>query len=346
MDMRKNLSVAVAALVCAAAFGQEAKSPEWRVSLSSNVSSKLIQVCLYRDKATAGFLSRGHWKAALGFNPPEPCAERMTADTSQRILFLAIPGFGQRGAYLAGRADAYCDQSTEQTGYSPCTSDFFTHVESQNYRVVSPYAIKSAVKESGLIALLEADIEREREALAKIERTAYLQAYERAGTLEGIRKFEAAYAGNDPDGLIHQLSGRKAELEHKEYRERFSSAKSREELSAFVADYEGNDPETLVPDARRKLLIAEKQATAEKEVAQKQSEIDKVERQIAWCKNQSAQAQKAIDRENQIGLVSGYVNTVTLHQAGEIIVLCQESIPRHYAEYRRLGGVKPLAAIR
>ncbi len=44
--------------------------------------------------------------------------------------------------------------------------------------------------------------------------------------------------------------------------------------------------------------------------------------------------------------VSGYENKLRLRRAGELIVHCQKQLPLDYAEYKRLGGMKPVAEIR
>lgn len=180
----------------------------------------------------------------------------------------------------------------------------------------------------------------------------YLEAYQQATTLELIQKFEAAYANNDTDGLIAKLARTKSQLELQKYRDRFAAAKTAKEFSSFVEDYDGKDSDKLIPEARLKLAEIERNEAVERaaalkqaEAERRQSELNKLERQIAWCKSQSSMAQKAINRENEIGSVSGYVNTDRLHQAGEIIVSCKDNISKSYKEYRQRGGIKPLASI-
>ncbi len=66
------------------------------------------------------------------------------------------------------------------------------------------------------------------------------------------------------------------------------------------------------------------------------------ERTILRCFGEIKQAHEVIRREKEIGDVTGYINTARMHQAGEIIVTCQERIPKLYKEYQSLGGTKTL----
>lgn len=346
--MKKTVIAILLAICFKVAWGEEAKNPKWNVVLESNRSPNLVKVCFYHNKATTGFFSRGDWKASIDPNSSEACVEGLNADLEKRTLYLYFAPFNwQRYGYQAGKADAYCRRNE----YG-CSSDFFVGAVSPDYRAISPERIDDIVKESGLIAILEDQIAKKQRAKEAAKRAAYLQAYEHATTLEAIQQFEATYAGNDSDELIVKLADKKASLELQKYRARFASAKTSNDFSSFIVAYEGKDIENLIPEARRRQTAAEKQEVAEKnaaqqqaEVARKQSELQKFERQIAWCKSQSSMAQKAINRENEIGAVSGYVNKDRLHQAGEIIVSCKGSITKNYAEYRQQGGSKPLAAI-
>lgn len=346
--MKKTVIAILLAICLKAAWGEEAKNPKWNVVLESNRSPNLVKVCFYHDKATACFFSRGDWKASIDPNSPEACVEGLNADLEKRTLYLYFAPFNwQRYGHQAGKADAYCRRNE----YG-CSSDFFVEAVSPDYRAISPERIDDIVKESGLIAILEDQIAKKQRAKEAAKWAAYLQAYEHATTLESIQQFEATYAGNDSDGLIVKLADKKASLELQKYRDRFASAKTSNDFSSFIVAYEGKDIENLVPEARRKLSEAERSEATERDAAQqqteanhRQSELNRLERQIAWCKNQSAMAQKAINRENEIGTVSGYVNKDKLHQAGEIIVSCKDSNAKNYAEYRQQGGSKPLAAI-
>jgi hypothetical protein len=344
----KQTVIAILSVFCfSAAWGEVATAPEWHISPLNNPSAMHAQICLYRDKATAGIFSSGDWKAEILQTQLVDCAERMTADLDQRLVYLDVPGTWQQGLYLAGRADAFCPDNFPSHEYSPCTSYFFASADG-DYRTISFDRIKEMIKESGLVALL--DIERQnweqKKQDANVGRVAYLAAYEQAMTLEDIRKFETTYESNDPDGLIEKLADKKAKLELQECRDRFTSAKTSQDYASFIADYKGKDPANLVPEAQRKLTEIEKIEVDKTEAAQRQTKLEELEFQIAWCKDQTEMAQSAIKREKEIGSVSGYVNTSALHQAGEIIVSCKASISNSYAEYHRLGGMKKLASIR
>jgi hypothetical protein len=325
---------------------------EWKFSISARPGT-MLRVCLYRDKSTAGLFSRGNWKAVLNPSGTEQCSDLMAADLKARRLYLTIPDFNVTGGYLAGTADAYCPRNSQYRTYSPCTSAFFVvDRESENYRVLSSSAIKAAIDESGLIPMLEAAVAEELAAKASADRAAYQRAYEEAATLDDIRSFRSKYADNDPDGLIPRLAERENRLEHERQRERFASANTAAEFGAFISEYERSDYEGLIPEARKKLAVAEKReriewekAQRDKENAQQRSRLSGLEAQISACKEQMAMAQAAISREKQIGAVSGYVDTVRLHQAGEMIVICEASIPKLYAEYRKIGGQKALSEL-
>lgn len=346
--MKKTVIAILLAICFKAAWGEEAKNPKWNVVLDSNRSPNLVKVCFYHDKTTASFFSRGDWKASIDPSSPMECEEGLNADLEKRMLYLYFAPFNwQRGVHQAGKADAYCRRNE----YG-CSSAFFVEAVSPDYRAISSELIDDIIKESGLIAILEDQIAKKQRAKEAAKRVVYLQVYEQAITLESIQQFETTYAGSDSDGLIAKLADKKALLELQKYRGRFTSAKTSKDYSLFIADYETKDTDNLVPEARRKLSEAEKLETAERDTAlqkveadRRQSELNKLERQIAWCKNQSTMAQKAINRENEIGTVSGYVNKNKLHQAGETIVSCKDSITKIYAEYRQQGGAKSLAAI-
>jgi len=349
----KQTVIAILSVICfSAAWGEEATAPEWHISPLDKSSATHVQICLNRDKATAGYFSKVVWKATIAPSPAVVCEERMTADFDQRIIYLAVPlSWGS-----SGYTDAYCVDGYSQQVYSPCTSYFFDPAKNFHYRDISLKRISDVVKESGLVALLESYaplLAQERQNAAEqrkkeqdAERVTYLRAYEQATTLEDIRKFETTYESNDPDGLIEKLADKKAKLEQQVCRDRFFSAKTTQDYASFIADYEGKDPANLVPEAQRKLAEIEKIEADKTEAAQRQSKLEELEFQIAWCKDQTAMAQSAIKREKEIGAVSGYVNTSALHQAGEIIVTCKASISNSYAEYRRLGGAKKFASIR
>ncbi|MDB5874659.1 MAG: hypothetical protein JWQ07_4101 [Ramlibacter sp.] len=187
---------------------------------------------------------------------------------------------------------------------------------------------------------------RERE---RIER--YRSAFRDATTLEAIAAFETLYRGNDPDGLISQLAPLKQRVQLETYRQKFASMQTVDEIQAFIDDYIANDLEGRLPQARRMLANALNKAAAESKravearaTADKQRALEELERRIASCYRDSAAAQDRLDQENRIGMVSGFVRKDVLRQAGEIIVYCEDQLQRDHAEYRKLGGTRPLNA--
>lgn len=308
--------------------------------------SNLVQVCLYRDKATASFFSKGKWKASFSDVPSEGCDDRLSADLTKQILYLSIPGFLRQGGYLAGKADAYCPSNRVHQGYSPCTSSFFVpSSEGGNYRNFSSGAVGSIGEEAGLFFSLEKMRADNLAEAARKEREAYLRAFEDTTTLNEIEQFEKRYQGQDPDGLIKALAQKKESLQRAQQKDLFASAKSAKDFATFIATYDTNDLEGLIPSAKIKLAESERREAIQSAALKKQSELDEMERQIRYCVNVTARAQDAIERENKIGQVSGYVNKKILREAGETIVMCRENNPRIYAEYRRKGGVKTLSSI-
>lgn len=339
--------------------------------------SHLVKVCMYRDKATSGLFSRGDWKVALNSEEKELCQEVLFADISAKLLYLEAPLMKSTGMFLAGqqyihctptdgRGDSslcsparpmYCKNPTIETrssGYDPCSSEFFTPYEANSrYRVLQPSVVGEAVRESKLIAAIDLYVAEEAKRSAEEAMAAYRFAFENAKTLGAIEAFEAKYVGNDPEGFIAKLAAPKRAMQIDEYRQRFASMKEVREIDAFITDYANNDPDGKLPEARRLLASENRRVAAEaKKVADERSASEKaksiadLERQIIWCKRQSSSAQQAIDRENKIGRISGYVNKLVLRQAGEIIASCDESIPQNFAEYKRIGGMKSLAALK
>jgi hypothetical protein len=138
-----------------------------------------------------------------------------------------------------------------------------------------------------------------------------------------------------------QAAAEQAKLEaRKAYLDRFAEAKTMGQLNSFIRDYEGNDPDRFVPEARKKLERLEIEA---KEASEREK-LTALEDEISWCQKMIKQAQEIIDRENRIGVISGYVNTLRLHEAGAMIVSCKERINNDYIEYNRLGGAKVITA--
>lgn len=332
-----------------------AATSDWKLQTVLRIGSKqapvwmdsnLVQVCLYRDKATAGLFSKGKWKASFGDAPPEGCEDRLSADLDSQILYLSVSDFLRTGGSLAGKADAYCPPNQVPRGYSPCTSNFFVQSnESPNYRNFSSRAVGSIGEEAGVFVTLDKMRADKQAEASRKEREAYLRAFEEATTLDAVEQFEKRYQGQDPDGLINILAPKKEALQRAQQRDQFASAKSAKDFSAFIAAYGTNDLEGLVPSAKTKLAESERREAIQSEALKKQNELDEMERQIRYCVNMTARAQDAIDRENKIGQVSGYVNKKILREAGETIVMCRENNPKIYAEYRKKGGIKTLSSI-
>lgn len=333
-----------------------AATNDWKVHTVFKIGSKqeqvwmdpnLIQICIYRDKTTSSFFSNGNWKATFGHAPSDICEDRLTADLINQILYLSIPNFLRQGGYLVGRADAYCPSNITRSEYSACTSNFFVKSsESVNYRNFNLNALYLIGEEAGLFVNLD---KMRATKLAEIERRKhdiYLQEFKDATTINSIEQFENRYANEDPDGLIKYLAQRKETLQRDQQRKRYESAKSAKDYSDFIATYGTNDLEGLVPSAIIKKSESEKREAIESEVLKKQSQLSELEGQILHCLNITNQAKTSIERENKIGQVSGYVNKKVLREAGEVIVMCQENIPKIYAEYRKKGGLKTLSSIR
>jgi len=149
------------------AWGVETTNPKWEVVLQGSDVSNVEIVCLYRDKASAGFFSKGNWKAELGPYLKEECVEMLDAQLEQRTLFLHFASRNwQRGNYDGHKADVYCNSNYAQNAYG-CYSDFFVDVDGFAFRAVSSERIDNIINESGLIALLEerrTERQREKEA--------------------------------------------------------------------------------------------------------------------------------------------------------------------------------------
>ena len=324
-------------------------------------NAKLLKACLYRDKSSAGLFSRGEWRAAVAPADEALCEEVLYADLDGKVLSLRAPLMQSTGQFLQGELYIHCTPSGGTGGAGatgggdPCSSEFFApYPANPRYRVLRRGAVTEAVQQSNLVAAVEqhrAHQLREQEQRALAEYRREFEAAKRS--LAAIKAFEDRYAGNDPENLIPQLSGVKRELWLAEYRARFDSMQGVAAIEAFIADYRGDDPDGKIGPAKVRLeeaqRIAQAQAQAqdaEKAAQQKAKSLAEKERQIAYCHRETEVAEKAIAREQQVGRVSGYVNKMTLREAGEIIVFCQEQIPKAYAEYKRLGGTKSLNELR
>lgn len=310
-----------------------------------------VKVCLSRDPSTAGLFSRGDWRAAINPDDKSLCNEVLFADLVDQIFYLEAPVKGSAGYSLAG--GQYIDCASE-TGHSACSSDFFRLIDgNRRLKALDMSVLSRAIQESKMLGLLGQYGAEQARQLAEEALLVYRTAYQNAVTLANIQAFETRYASNDPDGLIPKLAERKRSLQVQEYRQRFDVMRTENEIEEFIADYANDDPDGKLPQARRLLAEVKNRAAVEaKKAADRKAEeeriqqLDNLERQIIWCKRQTAAAHSAIERENQIGRVSGYINKLALRRAGEIIVNCEESIPRHYAEYRKLGGKRTLAELK
>ena len=338
---------------------------------------RLTKVCMYRDKATSGFFTRGDWKAAINPAEQELCQEVLFADIFAKVLYLEAPLMRSSGTFLAGQQyihctpdngrgesslcsparPMYCKNSgveAKPSGYDACSSEFFAPYDANpRFRFLQASKISQVIRESNLLATIDQYVAYKAKQAAEAEVAMYHSAFDNAKTLESIRTFESRYAGNDPEGLIAKLAAIKRTLQIEEYRQRFALMRSVGEIESFISDYKGDDPDTKLPEARRRLAEEQQKVIAEKKrIADENSENEKMkrlsdlEREIIWCHRKSIDAQEAIDRENRIGHVSGYVDKTILRRAGEIIVSCDESIPKKFLEYKRLGGPKQMAEMK
>jgi hypothetical protein len=339
--------------------------------------SKLTKVCMYRDKASSGLVTRGNWMAVVNSPDKKLCQDVLFADIPAKVLYLEAPLMKSTGAFLAGQQYIHCTPDdgrgesnlcsparpmycknpaleAKSSGYDACSSEFFTpYAENPRYRVLQPNSIGQAVRESKLIAAIDQHVVSEAKRAADEEVTAYHSAFENAKTLDSIKTFELKYANNDPEGLIAKLADLKRGLQLEQYRQRFASMRDIGEIESFISDYANDDPDAKLPAARRRLVEEQRKAATEaKRVAddnatnEKAKNLSELERQIIWCKRESVSARQTIEHENKIGRVSGYVNKMVLRQAGEIIVSCDETMPRNFAQYKRLGGMRSMTELK
>ncbi|MGE8453261.1 MAG: hypothetical protein ACN6OP_22155 [Pseudomonadales bacterium] len=94
------------------------------------------------------------------------------------------------------------------------------------------------------------------------------------------------------------------------------------------------------PAIRRKKEIEKAERRAEDE-ASKQTPAYKAEaaaNSMRNCASSIVYAKKGIDREKQIGRISGVVNNVSLYNYGSMIASCEASMPRFWMEYKANGG--------
>lgn len=394
--MKKYILTLFAGLLSFASVMAQSPESEWKLGYTARLGepvypciginckkaqeefvSKLVKVCMYRDKATAGFFTRGDWKSIVDPTDKGQCQEVLFADIPAKVLYLEAPLRKSTGMFLAGQQYIHCTPDdgrsesylcspagsmscknpsieAKSSGYDACSSEFFMPYDANpRYRILQPSLISQAVREANLIAALGQFVESKAKRAADEEIDIYRSTFDNAKTLDGIKAFEMRYASNDPDEFIAKLAPLKRALQIEAYRQRFASMRDITDIESFIADYSSDDPDGRLPSARRRLaeeqriVAAEAKKEKDQKIADEKSRtLNELERQILWCKRQSINAQQAIDRENQIGRVSGYVNKIVLRQAGEVIVSCNESIPKNFGEYKQLGGKKSIAELK
>lgn len=342
---------------------------------SQPAASQLNKVCLNRTKT--GFFSLPAWEVEVAPAKDVQCKEILYVNFATKTFYIEAPftatndlngqprvscmpkpedpkiGSLSHGWCKLGM-QGYCEGGyVASSGFDACSSEFFERNDDAHYRVLNRFAVWSAVRESKLVEAVGQFMASEARRTADNEVLAYRDAFEHATTLDAITTFELKYSQNDPEDYIPRLAEPKRLLEIEVYRQRFSSMVSIEQIKSFIADYVYNDPDRKLPEARRRLNEEQRKSAAllkktadEKAAGDKILVLTELERRIVSCKHEIASAKQVIDRENQIGQVSGYVNKLLLRQAGETIVLCNESIPTRFAEYKRLGGARALANLR
>ena len=341
-------------VVATSAAMSEPVETGWKLNFVTRLNADLMKVCLARDRADSIQGQRSRWRAVVNPGNQAECQEILWADTGRKVLYYVAPLMKSTGTFVQGGLFIHCAPSNHRTPTGThCHSEFFrAHEANPRYRILEPVLVREAVRESGLVAALETGIQVEQGRLSARRLAAYRQAFQDAGTLEAIDTFERSYRGSDPEGLIQQLQPLKSTLLLQQYRRRFASMRDLKEIEAFIADYGMNDPDGRLPDARKRLAEEQRKAeaeavrqAAEKEAIRKHDELQSLEREIGDCKRQIDFARAAIERESRIGAISGYENKVILREAGERIVGCEDRIPKRFAQYKRLGGVKSLDAI-
>jgi len=317
-------------------------------------AAQLIKVCLHRDPATSGIFTRGDWRALVAPADRGLCKEVLYADAQQKKLFIVAPFLQSSGTFMAGQPYIHCTPSGGGSGLGDCASDFFTsNPANPRFMSLNPSSIWDAVRESKLIEVVERHVAEEGARAAERQRLDYLNQFQKAQrSLQGIQEFEARYASNDLDGMIPQLANIKRSFLVDAYRSRFSSMNTEAEIAKFIDDYQSDDPDGLIPEARKRLAVERARVAAIAKV-QKQERADEKQKRLVQeleldlirCSRSSQNAEASIERENEIGSVSGFVNKRVLREAGETIVLCRQLRPRVYEEYRRAGGRRALSEL-
>lgn len=341
---------------------------KWSLSFSNNPTGDLLNVCLYRDKSTAGFFSLGDKKTRIGFDVV-PCEERLVADIDKRIIYFNF----DPGTTKPEDREIYCGSmqltnDPDRGRYSPCTSRFFyapADSSRSSYRVLPLVNfIETITVEYASIEILEQEFDKHEKMklLIKLEkekqriydeRVIYEEKYKSITTLDEIYLFESQYNNSDYANLIPKLATLKHQLEIKKYNNQFQNAKSPNEIQSFIAEYETKDFDGLIPEAKKRLVVALKNEKLEQvrldreRIAKlKSEEIEKFANQIINCNRLMEQAYRAIEREHEIGRISGYENKQVLRDAGEMIVGCRRIVTQAYENYRNRGGTKNLSQIK
>lgn len=320
----------------------------WQLGHVPRASASLVKSCLYRDKARAGFFSRGEWRAVIQPDASVPCHEVLFVDIPGKVIYIEAPLMKSTGAFLQGQQYIHCTPSPHTTAYDVCNSEFFQPYDvNPRYRVLQPALIADAVRQSGLVGAVEQYVASEEARRRSDELAAYRREFDSAKSLDAIKAFESKYANNDPENLIPPLLQLKASLQLVEYRRRFDAMRDVKDMESFIADYKNDDTDGKVPEARRKLAdeqqrlaVDARRMSQQKEAERRQATIEQLERQIAMCERDTVAARQTIARERRIGAASGYENKLALRQAGEVIVACEDIVPearRRLAEYKRSG---------
>jgi hypothetical protein len=329
-------------------------------------------VCLFHDTPTRplrepGFLARlisgdnpdalqpirHGWHAKL-YTPGAQCEEYLGADLDARQLYLAFNRTLTSLSNYFGVYGANCDDPLDA---EPCHSAFMAYAPLycqsandphclQQVKSPSPPTVLAIAREAGVFPLLE--LARKEAAEKK-----YYDDYANALTIEGIERFKQTYSSADTALLIPKLEIRIAEIQLAKYRADFQQADTIEKLATFCQTYRISDPDHLVPNAQKKVdenarreQERIRQAQIQLNEDKRRSQLAELESVIRTCKGVMSDAYSQIDRENQAGAISGYVNKLVLMRAGENIVGCKREIENDYSQYRQAGGTKILAAIK
>jgi len=327
------------------------------------LANRLVRFCLNRTAPGSSQL----WFAVVNPKELEQCQEMFYADTDTKTVYLQAPyaeGDGtpipsmmhiacpvRRNCTGTGTGPGSCGAAKERERALPDSCDsalFVPHSTKVGYRVLHPSWVYTALSAADFEEVVGGC--QHAKALMSPEQAlaAYRSAFENAKTLASVFAFEWEYANWDPEGLFARLAPTKRALRLKEYQQRYLQLDTPEQLQGFIEDYAKDDPDGRLPDVRRRLVLAQrkaKEAQDQRMVELRAKEVVELERHIAGCKRSSDRARQAIQRENEIGRISGFVDKRKLHEAGDWILSCQDRIAGQYVQYREAGGKKSLAEI-